>query len=195
MLNFTPRTGERNAKLASSAVPELSRVNSDLSHPNPMKFPIAQVANNYHRSSSKVGNTCKEQAAGGKDVSSMLQENIEMIKNLKDELSIEQLQLIKSICQGKLDEIQGSATQKPKFNGQEECQESNKKPQPEKCQSERPEAELRQEELFDKSPKHMKGAIQTTQQNFQINKSSSDPEIAAKNLIESKSQPAFNGIN
>lgn len=31
MLNFTPRTFDRNAKLASSAVPELSRVNSDLS--------------------------------------------------------------------------------------------------------------------------------------------------------------------
>ena len=30
MLNFTPRKFERNAKLASSAVPELSRVNSDL---------------------------------------------------------------------------------------------------------------------------------------------------------------------
>ena len=52
-----------------------------------------------------------------------------------------------------------------------------------------------QEKMFDKSPKHMKGAIQATQQNFQISKSSSGPEIAAKNLIESKSQPAFNGIN
>ena len=30
MLNFAPRTIDRNAKLASSAVPELSRVNSDL---------------------------------------------------------------------------------------------------------------------------------------------------------------------
>jgi hypothetical protein len=117
----------------------------------------------------------------------MLQENIEMIKNMKDELTIEQLQLIKSICQGKLDEMQGSATQKSKFNGQEEEQDCGKKPQPEKCQSEQPEGEGMQDQLFNKSPKHIKGAIQTTQQAFQISKSSSGPEIAAKNLIESKS--------
>lgn len=59
----------------------------------------------------------------------MLQENIEMIKNLKDELSIEQLQLIKSICQGKLDEIEGAANEKSKLNGQADCpaQESDGK--------------------------------------------------------------------
>ena len=91
MLNFTPRTFDRNAKLASSAVPELSRVNSDLTQS--MKFPIAQHLNNYNRSSAKIGSNANEQSAtaNGKDVASMLQENIEMIKNMKDELTIEQL--------------------------------------------------------------------------------------------------------
>jgi hypothetical protein len=40
LLNANPRSVDRSAKLVSnSAVPELSRVNSDLSQP--MKFPIA----------------------------------------------------------------------------------------------------------------------------------------------------------
>ena len=40
MLNMPPRSVERGAKLASSAVPELSRVNSDL--PPPVKLLMAQ---------------------------------------------------------------------------------------------------------------------------------------------------------
>ena len=60
----------------------------------------------------------------------MLQENIETIKNLKDELTIEQLQLIQSICKGKLEQIQGPKTERPKMNEQvESAQESSEKPQ------------------------------------------------------------------
>ena len=87
MLNFPPRTFDRNAKLASSAVPELSRVNSDL-HQS-VKFPIAQHLGDQNRSSSRFGSVGKNQPTAGQDVGSMLQENIEMIKNLKDELSID----------------------------------------------------------------------------------------------------------
>lgn len=124
-----------------------------------------------------------------KDVSQTLQENIEVIKNLKDELTIEQLQLIKSICQGKLDEIQGSQNEKPILNGKVECaQEPNEKPQTTDCnQSDQHEEELEQAETKLEPAERTKGAIQATQQNFQISKSSSGPEIAAKNLIESKS--------
>lgn len=87
MLSFTPRTFDRNAKLASSAVPELSRVNSDLSVP--MKFPLAQHLGEQNRSTSQLAGAGREQSTARKDVSSMLQENIEMIKNLKDELTVE----------------------------------------------------------------------------------------------------------
>jgi len=65
---------------------------------------------------------------------------------LKDELTVEQLQLIKSICQGKLDEIQGSQNEKPILNGKAECaQESNEKPQTMECnQSDQHEEQLQQ---------------------------------------------------
>jgi hypothetical protein len=100
LLNAIPRSTERTAKLVSnSAVPELSRVNSDV--PKTMKFPIASHAPNYNRTAYTF--KPKDQSAGSKDVSKVLQENIETIKNLKDDLTIEQLQLIQSICQGKLE--------------------------------------------------------------------------------------------
>ena len=40
-----------------------------------------------------------------KNVNTLLEDNINLIKNLKDDMSVNQLQLIKQICQGKLDEI------------------------------------------------------------------------------------------
>lgn len=52
-----------------------------------------------------------------------------MIQKLKDELTIEQLQLIKSICDGKLQDLQGSQTERPKSNEQLEVPvDKNSKP-------------------------------------------------------------------
>jgi hypothetical protein len=93
----------------------------------------------------------------------MLQENIEMIKNLKDELTIDQLHLIKSICQGKLDELNGAATDKSKLDGQACAEESPCKVQQQASQPEQPAADLAEDNLFQGAPKHIKGAIQTSQ--------------------------------
>lgn len=72
----------------------------------------------------------------------MLQENIEMIKSLKDELTIDQLHLIKSICQGKLDELNGAAAEKSKLDGQTFSYESPCKAQPTQAQSDEPTADI-----------------------------------------------------
>jgi hypothetical protein len=93
MFNLPSRSLDRNAKLSSSAVPELQRrLNSDL--PQPVKFPVPVPQNeNCHDQSLATSKfpsvTTKEQPAASKDVCSILQENIEMIKNLKDEMTVE----------------------------------------------------------------------------------------------------------
>ena len=47
-----------------------------------------------------------------KNVNNLLENNINLIKNLGDDMSVNQLQMIQQICQGKLDEIKNKQTTK-----------------------------------------------------------------------------------
>ena len=95
-MTFNP---EFKGKFNSSAVPELTkipaRISTSVVQAPEMKVSFGKQLSNQDNS---LNFTRIKSEGVPKNVNSLLEDNINLIKNLKDDMSVHQLQLIKQIC-------------------------------------------------------------------------------------------------